>query len=332
MTDVVGNLHPEFRSFWHPVAWSDEVVRSALFPTTLLGEPLVIARDEFGAPVAFADACPHRGAPISMGRSEGDEFVCAFHGWRFGLDGVATCIPSLGPAAPLPSRARLTPVAVCEVHGLVWVALEAPRAEIPAWSDGANPAYGVLRPLAHTSEALATYQTENLLDASHFPFLHGALAGRNPEMAEIETVDQQQLGFATRLRKLTDDGEGVEGWLRYTCAAPFTVMLRSEEPDGRMRTSFFQAIQPIDERRTRMFFMIRVPYTEDAQLAATLPIEQQILNEDHVMNSALRRAGMHLSGGPDLHVRSDRNGVLYRRMLRNVFDTSAPSGPVGSER
>ena len=25
MTTLVGNVHPEFRAFWHPVAWSQEV-------------------------------------------------------------------------------------------------------------------------------------------------------------------------------------------------------------------------------------------------------------------------------------------------------------------
>ena len=44
----------------------------------------------------FFDECPHRGAPLSLGRHEGDELVCAYHGWRFGPDGAATCIPALG--------------------------------------------------------------------------------------------------------------------------------------------------------------------------------------------------------------------------------------------
>ena len=58
---------------------------------------------------AFADECPHRGAPLSLGRLEGEELVCAFHGWRFGLDGAATCIPALGADAPIPSRRTAEP-------------------------------------------------------------------------------------------------------------------------------------------------------------------------------------------------------------------------------
>ena len=54
------------------------------------------------------DECPHRGAPLSLGRLEGDDLVCAYHGWRFGPGGAATCIPALGTDAPIPSRARLS--------------------------------------------------------------------------------------------------------------------------------------------------------------------------------------------------------------------------------
>jgi vanillate O-demethylase monooxygenase subunit len=324
MGESVGNLHPAFRAFWHPIAWASEVDLQP-WATTLLGTPLVALRDSTGAVVVFHDECPHRGAPLSLGAFDDGELVCAFHGWRFGLDGVATCIPALGPEASIPGRARLgRPAQVCERHGIVWVALETPRQEIPEWPDGDDPHLGTISPAAHTSEVLAAYQTDNLLDASHFPFLHDALGSRNPLMGDHHVVDEHPLGFRTTLQKFAADDVSTEGWLHYTLAAPFTVLLRSEEPDGSLRTSFFQAIQPIDERMTRMFFMIRVPQTDPEQLAEMLLVEEGVLREDHRMTSAQRRVGMHVVGGPDLHVRSDRNGVLYRRTMRNVIGFTEP--------
>ena len=321
MTDLVGNLHPEFRSFWHPIFWSYEVADAPL-ATTLLGEPLVALRDPDGAVVVFADECPHRGAPISLGRVEGNELVCAYHGWRFGFDGAATCVPALDAAAPIPSRARLTqPAAVCERYGIVWVALDPPRTPLVAWPDGDDADLGEFRPTAHTSEVLAAYQTDNLLDAAHFPFLHGSLSDRNPAMGDHEIVEQHDLGFSSVQRKLTDDGVGTEGWLRYTLAAPFTVLLRSEEPDGGLRNSFFQAIQPIDERRTRLFFIVRVPETDRDALRELLAKEEIVQQEDVWITAALRRRGMPL-GTQDLHVRSDANGIVYRRVLRHLFDSA----------
>ncbi len=319
MTELVGNLHPEFRAFWHPVAWSSEVTDTP-FATALLGEPLVAARRHDGTVAVFADECPHRGAPLSLGTFEADELVCPFHGWRFGAhDGRATTIPSLGAGATLPSRACLTrPAGVTEQLGMVWVALESPRMPIPEWPD-LDAGFGAFSPTAHTSAVLAAYQTDNLLDASHFPFLHRSLGARNPLIDTYELVDEHTLGFSTVLRKLADDGVTTEGWLRYSCAAPFTVMLRSEEPDGALRNSFLQVIQPISATHTRLFFQVRVPQTDPAKLAAMLEVEEGVQREDLWITSAQRRAGMPLSVSGDLHVRSDRNGVLYRRVMRNLF-------------
>ncbi len=320
MTAQVGNLHPEFRSFWHPVAWSHEVVEQPV-AVTLLGEPLVVVRPPTGKVVAFIDECPHRGAPLSLGRLEGGELVCAFHGWRFGPEGDATCIPALGPDGAIPSRARLAqPAGVCERYGIVWVALEEPRLAIPAWPDGDDDRLGEFSPTAHTSAVLAAYQTDNLLDSTHFPFLHASLGSRNPMTGEQETVDQHEFGFSTVQRKLADDNVGTEGWLRYTYAAPFTVLLRSEEPDGELRQSFFQAIQPIDERLTRLFFIVRVPETDPAALRELQEVEEVVQQEDLWITAALRRSGMPLVGAPDLHVRSDANAVLFRRVMRRLLD------------
>jgi vanillate O-demethylase monooxygenase subunit len=321
MTDLVGNLHPEFRAFWHPVAWSGEIADGP-FGVSLLGEPLVVVRRPTGEIAVFADECPHRGAPLSFGRVDGAELVCAYHGWRFGPDGAATCIPSIGPAAPIPSRAHLTqPAAVCERYGIVWVALDPPRAPIVSWPDGDDESLGLFTPTAHTSEVLAAYQTDNLLDASHFPFLHESLGDRNPLIAEHEVVEQHDLGFSTVLRKVAGDNLSTEGWLRYTLAAPFTVLLRSEEPDGRVRQSFFQTIQPIDECRTRLFFIVRVPETDPNALGELLAREEIVQQEDVWITAALRRRGMPL-GTKDLHVRSDTNGIMYRRAMRHLFDSA----------
>jgi phenylpropionate dioxygenase-like ring-hydroxylating dioxygenase large terminal subunit len=314
-------VHPAFRAFWHPVAWSREL-GTALYPVTLLGEPLVALRDSAGQVRVFVDECPHRGAPISMGSHDGDELVCPFHGWRFGFDGAATCIPSLGPDAVIPSRARLgRPAAVCERYGIVWVALAEPACPILEWPDGGDPKLGEFSPTSHVSVVLAGYQCDNLLDASHFPFLHGSLSGRSARFEHYEVLYEHQYGFGTKVPfRMAADEVGLEGWFTYGCAAPFTVTLRNETADGQLRRSFFQAIQPIDEHHTRLFFIVRGHATEPAELAEQLRVEEIVQLEDLTMTASQRRRTMSLDDGVDLHVKSDRNGILYRRMLRRLVD------------
>lgn len=74
--------------FWYPVAWSHDVGITPV-AATLLDEELVIYRTSHGVVVA-KDICLHRGSRLTLGRLEGDELVCAYHGWRYGVDGYCT--------------------------------------------------------------------------------------------------------------------------------------------------------------------------------------------------------------------------------------------------
>ena len=63
------------------------------------GEALCAVR-AYGGVLVFADECPHRGHPLSLGRCEGARLRCALHGWEFSLrDGMAE-----SPRAPFGLR------------------------------------------------------------------------------------------------------------------------------------------------------------------------------------------------------------------------------------
>ena len=56
-------------------------------------ESFVIVRQEDGGIRAFFNACPHRGNQIALNeRGSVAKFTCAFHAWRFCLDGKLDCI------------------------------------------------------------------------------------------------------------------------------------------------------------------------------------------------------------------------------------------------
>jgi phenylpropionate dioxygenase-like ring-hydroxylating dioxygenase large terminal subunit len=107
-------------SGWHPVAFSSAVIGRPV-AARLMGRRLAVARDRAGAFV-LDDRCPHRGAPLSLGRLKGGAIVCPYHGWRFGRGGACLEVPgSRLPGSP----ARALPCV--ERAGLVWASLaEAP--------------------------------------------------------------------------------------------------------------------------------------------------------------------------------------------------------------
>ena len=48
---------------------------------------ILVVRGADGEVRAFHNVCPHRGTLLAEGEGNAKQFVCPFHGWRFGTDG-----------------------------------------------------------------------------------------------------------------------------------------------------------------------------------------------------------------------------------------------------
>jgi phenylpropionate dioxygenase-like ring-hydroxylating dioxygenase large terminal subunit len=82
-----------FREYWYPGIQARQV-RGRPVHLTMLGEELVLFRDEAGRVVALSDWCPHRGARLSLGLCEFKGTVtCPYHGYVF--DGTGQCVAGL---------------------------------------------------------------------------------------------------------------------------------------------------------------------------------------------------------------------------------------------
>ncbi len=60
------------RNTWYAAGWDNEVGPSNLFSRTIIGIPVLMYRATDGTLHALEDRCCHRGAPLSIGRREGD--------------------------------------------------------------------------------------------------------------------------------------------------------------------------------------------------------------------------------------------------------------------
>ncbi len=104
-------------NYWYPIARSCDVADKPV-AAKLLDQRLVIYRTSRGLTVAN-DLCLHRGAPLSMGHLEGDELMCAYHGFRYDSAGQCVCIPA-HPGAAIPPKLKLHTYPVAERLGLIW--------------------------------------------------------------------------------------------------------------------------------------------------------------------------------------------------------------------
>src|SRR5258708_6151904 len=158
---------------WYMAAWPGEVVYGRLLGRTIANRPLVLFRKEDGTPVAMGDRCPHRFAPLHMGRQVGDAIQCGYHGLEFGPDGRCSRNPHGGRSKP--SAAVVPTFPIVERHGMLWIWVgpnEASEALIPeAFSFVGDQHRGHARGYIHVA-ANYLLLLDNLMDTSHGLYLH----------------------------------------------------------------------------------------------------------------------------------------------------------------
>lgn len=177
------------RDAWYPAAWSRDITTKPK-QQRLLGQLVALYRGEEGSVFAVEDACPHRLAPLSLGRVRGSAIECGYHGLQF--DGVTgRCIRIPGQQR-IPQTARVTAFPVVEKMGLVWIwmgnpALADPKNiyDLPQYSD---PAWSAVEGDALHIGCNYLNLADNLCDPAHVNFVHlSTLGSASGEEVPIHT-------------------------------------------------------------------------------------------------------------------------------------------------
>lgn len=177
-----------FRCFWMPVALSQELPEPDCPPVRVrvMGEDLVAFRDTEGRVGLLDPRCPHRGANLFFGRNEQCGLRCAYHGWKFDVDGRCVELPTLPPESTFRDRVRVAAYPVREWGDFVWAYLG------PAEHEPALPALEfALVPPAHRFVSKKLQQCnwaqacEGGIDTAHFSFLHMPVTSSDDESDEI---------------------------------------------------------------------------------------------------------------------------------------------------
>jgi len=182
--------HPALRRYWHAVARATEVTDGPL-GVRLLAEQLVVWRGTDGAVAAAVDRCPHRESPLSPGLVKDGCLECPYHGWTYDASGACVLVPSSGPGAPVPPKARLDTVHAAERYGLVWLCLDEPVAGIPEITHDGDPSFRRINMPVEVWQTATTRMVDNFIDITHFPYVHvGSFGGAaDPLVPKIELGD-----------------------------------------------------------------------------------------------------------------------------------------------
>jgi vanillate O-demethylase monooxygenase subunit len=195
---------PFLRNAWYVAAWSDEVEAGALFHRRILNEEILLVRDAGGVAHALRDRCPHRFAPLHLGKRDGDVIECAYHGLRFGMDG--RCVHNPHGDGAIPSRAFTRTYPLVEKQLILWIWMgEVERAEIKLIPDflGLDPdRFAINKGYMHTPSNYE-FMTDNIMDLGHIEFLHQGLLGS--EAVRRADTDVRQDGKTVYSNRLTHD-------------------------------------------------------------------------------------------------------------------------------
>lgn len=339
------------RNTWYVAGWSCDLEPQKPFHIDILGEPIVIFRAQSGRLIALEDRCVHRLAPLSLGRCEGDNLRCMYHGFLYNPEGQVTEIPGQDQ---VPAKAKIKSYPIVDRHSWLWVWMGD-----PALADESliPPAIGPDHPdwiLGHgylDYDAEARLICDNLLDFSHLTYVHANSFGSGDEHATTPpkvTPIERGVSFSRWVPNATGGNvdpkaEPVDRWGSYDFLIPGILLMKNgtfplgtadasnyEEPDysqaisGVMHTS--QAVTPLGKGKARYFFCWG-PHKDfgDEKLRDTLMnIALQAFNEDKVMIEAQQKVIDATEEPKILASVHDRGIMLFNRMVEKLIAEEQP--------
>ena len=187
---------PFLMNCWYVAAISTDVKGEELFHRTILNKPVLIYRKMDGTPVAMLDRCPHRFAPLHLGKRVGDDISCLYHALQFDCEGQCTHNPHGNGL--IPKAAKVPTFPLMEKYGFIWIWMGDEAAD-----PGKLPDYGELMS-GHPNSVAQTYMhvnanyqllTDNVMDLSHIDHVHGEIISTRGQLSPLIPKIQENDSF-----------------------------------------------------------------------------------------------------------------------------------------
>ena len=336
------------RNAWYVAAWEREI-GSDPYGTKILNALIAIYRRTDGTYAALEDACPHRKLPMSMGRVQGDNLECGYHGLTFDCAGMCVKAPTNQGVIPDVSL-RSYPIEAR--YGLLWIWMGDPSLadtdtifKVEHWGD---PAWGTTAGDDMVMACNYLHITDNLLDPSHVAWVHPtSFAGQGSDETPMATTIRED-GSA-------EDGVTVWRWMMDTEPAPFYAPYLPFEgntdrkqqyevryPSLALIKAFFcpagtggegqplhpdtfvmdsyNFLTPVDDTHTRYFWFQQrnvFPNDKDVDERFAASVLFAFTEDKRILGAV--QAGLDNMTTPNINLRSDSGGVRFRRRLNQMI-------------
>ena len=161
------------RRYWQPFALVEEFPdERPVREIRVLGEDLVVFRDDEGRYGALARRCAHRAGDLAFGRREDGGLRCPYHGWLYGHDGRCLEQPAEPAGSTYHERVRQPAYPCVERNGIVYGYMgggEGPPLLGFDWFDAPASHCFVFKALQRANWLQAV---EGEIDPAHLSYLH----------------------------------------------------------------------------------------------------------------------------------------------------------------
>jgi len=282
------------RQYWIPVVESKELEPGGRVKRVmLLGERLVVFRGRSGRAGLIGEFCPHRGASFYFGRVEENGMRCAYHGWKFGLDGQCQEMPSEPLESSFAGKVKHTAYPCLEKGGVIW-AYMGPASPPPALPE----LEFTLLPEGHTFLSRRVQDCnwfqamEGGIDSSHISFLHAPLDHADAEVTRELDRASFGVGMAVQTADRAPRFEVVD--------TDYGVLIgaRRTRPDGQHLWRVTQFLMPfytmpptdLDEKITQSHIWVPMDDTNVVNWMVTWHPDRALTREEIELNIAGRGA------------------------------------------
>ena len=305
---------------WHVVARASEVKSGEPRPLRLLEHDLVLWRSQKGFHV-WRDLCLHRGARLSAGRVQDDCIACPYHGWQYDASGRCVRIPA-HPAQPPPARAQVESYPVQEKYDLVWVCLGTPANDIPSFPEWSDPSFRTISAGPYAFKAQGPRVIENFLDVGHFPFVHAGLLGdvSHPEIQDYE-VEMTGEGIVAKdigVWQPDPDGTGQAAKVRYTYRVLRPLTASFVKTYGEQRFAMIDIVTPVGGGESVAWVILALNYAHEISDESLRNFQDVVSRQDIPIVESQRPELLPLDLQAELHLRSDRTAIAYRKWLKKL--------------
>jgi phenylpropionate dioxygenase-like ring-hydroxylating dioxygenase large terminal subunit len=207
---------------------------------------------------------------------------------------------------------------------VVWIAMGEPRDPVAEFPIAEDPGFRTVLAGPYRFRAQGPRVIENLLDVAHLGFVHAGLLG-DPQRGEVEDYEVID-GNATRgpearqirIWQPDPDGTGTAALVNYHYWVHGPLTAGFVKTHGRQRFGILAQVAPIDAETCESRLVMSLNYGDEFSDDELLRFQDRVTEQDRIIIESQRPELLPLDLQAELHLRSDRMAIAYRKWLRSI--------------